>query len=81
MIAQFTRFLELWSRSWLYQRRDGDNRRNHGFRRELSGEVAKSRKLRIQSVNRVFALTLTFVRCARSHLFWLKMVVRRSRES
>jgi hypothetical protein len=27
--------------------------------RELSGEVAKSRWLRIQSVNRVFALTLT----------------------
>jgi hypothetical protein len=30
-----------------------------GFRRKLSGEMAKSRWLRIQAVNHVFALTLT----------------------
>jgi len=34
----------------------GYNRRNQGS----AGEAAKSRRLRIQSINRVFALTLTF---------------------
>lgn len=68
MIPPIHSVLGLWSKSWFYQQRDGDNRRNQGSAENCSGEVAKSRWRRTQSANHVFSLTLTVRPHAREHI-------------
>src|SRR5215470_9548986 len=49
----------LWSKSWFYQRRDWDNRRNQGSAENCLVRWRRHAGCGFQAVNRVFALTLS----------------------